>query len=101
MVLESRQAYRRQFYYNECLWDSRRGGVELSDDHFRERTAALKREMEIFAEYAKRFYSPEFDWTRLLVSVQASEAEIIVNIIPTEMGAYVITSGFQSDAFAI
>ncbi len=31
MVLESRQAYRRCFYDSECLWDSRRGGVELSE----------------------------------------------------------------------
>jgi hypothetical protein len=203
MVLESRQAYRRRFYHSECLWDSRRGVVELSEqekivgvspseigfavvttgshpnhrsryrvkasgeswliqevdtecghcrlfgsstecaecggtgwqrwkdqsmrqkqrdvpaarpnpneesersllrdpaierfmtDHFRERTAALKKEMEIFAEYAKRFYTPECDWARWVVSVQASEAERIVNIMPTEMGAYVITSGFS------
>jgi hypothetical protein len=203
MVLESRQAYRRRFYHSECLWDSRRGGVELSEedkivgvspseigfavittgshpnhrsrfrvkasgenwliqevdsecghcrlfgsssdcsecggtgwrswkeqlkrheqrdvssarhdpdkesegsllrdpaieqfmtDHFRERTAALKKEMEIFAEYAKRFYTPECNWTRWVVSVQASEAERIAHVMPTEMGAYVITSGFS------
>lgn len=63
-------------------------------DHFRERTSALKKEMEIFADYARRFYSPECDWTRWVASVQGSEAERIVNVVPTEEGAYVITNGF-------
>jgi len=203
MVSESRRAYRQRFYHSECGWDSRRGGVELSEDekivsvspsetgfavvttgshpnhrsryrvkasgeswliqevdaecghcrifgsstecaecggtgwrswkdrskvqeqravppartnpddesegnllrdpaierfmtdHFRERTAALKREMEIFADYAKHFYSPECDWTRWVVSVQASEAERIVNIVAVDAGVQVITRDFN------
>ncbi len=51
--------------------------------------------MEIFADYARGFYSPECDWTRWVVSVQASEAERIVNIAPGEKRANVITNGFS------
>lgn len=62
-------------------------------DHFRERTAVRKREFEIYAEYAKQFYSPECDWTRWVQSVQGSEAERILSVAPVDTGAHVITSG--------
>jgi hypothetical protein len=63
-------------------------------DHFRERTALLKKEVEIHADYAKRFYGPACDWTRWVGSVQASEAETIVRLIPADTGAQVITRNF-------
>ena len=63
-------------------------------DHFRERTATLQMEMKIHANYAKRFYSPEFDWSRFVVSVQGSEAERVVNVVLVKTGAQVITRDF-------
>jgi hypothetical protein len=67
------------------------------NDHFRERTEKLKKEMEIHADYAKRFYDPECDWARWAVSVQGSEAERIVNMVPVDTGARVITRHFVKD----
>jgi hypothetical protein len=64
--------------------------------HFRERTEALKKEMEIHAEYAKRFYAPECDWNRWVVSVQWSEAEKIMNIADAEGEVQVITDNVHS-----
>jgi hypothetical protein len=67
---------------------------QFMTDHFRERTALLKKEVAIYADYAKRFYSPECDWARWVVSVQGSEAEIVVNVVPFDAGAHVTTRGF-------
>jgi len=64
-------------------------------DHFRERTVARKKELEIQADYTKRFYSPESDWTRWGPSVQGSETESIVSVVPVNTGARVITSGLN------
>jgi hypothetical protein len=63
-------------------------------DHFRERTEKLKKETEIHADYAERFYAPECDWARWAVSVQRSEAERIVNMVPVDTGVHVITRDF-------
>lgn len=64
--------------------------------HFRERTATWKREGEIHAEYAKRFYSPEYDSKRLIPSDEWSKAETIEKILRIETGAHVITSGLHN-----
>jgi hypothetical protein len=61
-------------------------------DHFRARTTLQKKEVEIHGDYAKRFYSPEYDWTRREF-VQGREAERIVSVMPVSTGAHVITSG--------
>jgi len=65
-------------------------------DLFRERTEELKKEMEIHADYARRFYSPECDWARWLVSVPGSEVERIVNMEHVDTGARVITRDFNN-----
>jgi hypothetical protein len=62
--------------------------------HFLERTAVLKKEMEIQAEYANRFYGAEYDWTRTVVSLTGSESERIVNVVAFDIGAQVTTRGF-------
>ena len=64
-------------------------------NHFRERTAVLKKETEIYADYAKRFYGPECDWARFVVSVQGSEAERIVDVVLVDTDAQVITRDFN------
>jgi hypothetical protein len=204
MVLENRREYRLRYYHSECLWDSRRGGVEKSEaekivdvspsdigtdvistgstinrsryrltlsgeswlicavdmecghyrifgasydcprcggtgwlswkdqtellkrqeqhaarptrptpneesegslfrdsaieqfmtDHFRERTAVLRKEAEIHAEYVRHFYSQECDWTRWIASAEHSEIERILSIVPVDAGAHVTTNGF-------
>jgi hypothetical protein len=60
-------------------------------EHFRERTATLKREREIYGEFARRFFSSQCDWTRWVQSVEQSEAESIVNVASFDTGAYVVT----------
>jgi hypothetical protein len=67
---------------------------QFMNQHFRERTAALKKEFEIYAEFALRFCRPECGWTRWIVSVAGSEAERFVSIVPVEAGAQVTTRGF-------
>jgi hypothetical protein len=62
-------------------------------DLVRERTAAWNKEFEIHAEYVKRFFSEECDWTRWVPSFQKSEAERILNIDLIDTGARVITNG--------
>jgi hypothetical protein len=64
------------------------------NDHFRERTLAWKKEAEIYGDYVKRFYSPECDWTRFVVSAQSSEAEKIVSIVPVDSEAQLTTRVF-------
>jgi len=70
-------------------------------DHFRERTAVLKKEAKIHSEYANRFCSPEFDWTRKLVSVEGSESEKLVNLLSLDSGVQVITIGFGFNGHAL
>jgi hypothetical protein len=67
---------------------------QFMTDNFRERTAALKKEVEIHAEHCKRFYGTECDWSRWIPSVQKSEAERISNIELLDFEAHVITNGF-------
>jgi hypothetical protein len=62
-------------------------------NHFHERTSSRKRELEIYSPIASRFYGPECQWGRWVPSVKASEAEKVVNVLPVNMGAYVITRG--------
>jgi hypothetical protein len=69
--------------------------AQFMTDYFRERTLAWKKEVEIYGDYAKGFYSPECDWTRWVVSVQLSEAERILNIALVDTGAQVITRDFN------
>ena len=61
-------------------------------DHFRERTAIRKKEIEIYGDFAKRFFSPECDWERW--TVKGSEADTIVNVILVDAGAQVIPQCF-------
>jgi hypothetical protein len=63
-------------------------------DFFRERTESLKKEMEIEANYVKRFYGPECEWIRWVGSVKSSEAETIVKMAPADTEVLVMTSGF-------
>ena len=62
-------------------------------DYFRERTDSRKRELEIYAPLASRFYGPECEWTRWVPSVKASAAERVLNVLPANAGTYVITHG--------
>ncbi len=64
-------------------------------DHFRERTAAYGREKNIYGTFARRFYSPEFDWTRFLPSDQDSAIEEIVSVERLAEEVRVITRYFQ------
>jgi hypothetical protein len=68
---------------------------QFMTDHFRERTLSWKKEVEIYGDYVKCFYSPECDWTRWVVSVPRSEAERIVNVVLVDTGAQVITRDFD------
>jgi hypothetical protein len=69
---------------------------QFMNEHFRERTAVHGKESEIFAAFAKRFCSPEFDWTRWGPSAQRSEAEGILNITSSSAGVRVISKRCQS-----
>jgi hypothetical protein len=62
-------------------------------NHFRERTSSRKKELEIYTPLASRFYGPECQWNRWVPSAKASEGEKVVNVVPTNTGAYVITRG--------
>ena len=64
---------------------------QFMTEHFRERTTVVKKAVEIHAAYRKRFYSPDCDWDSNEGSVQSSEAERIVNIVPIETGVHVMT----------
>ncbi len=65
-------------------------------DYFRDRTLAWKKEAQTYGDYVKRFYSPECDWTRWVVSVQRSENEKILNIGRVDAGAQVVTRDITS-----
>ena len=67
---------------------------QFMTDHFRERTALRKKEVEIYAEYAKRFYSPECEWTRWVGPVEGSEVEKVVRVVPFDAETQVTTLGF-------
>jgi hypothetical protein len=70
-------------------------GVEqFMTDYFRDRTLVYKKEVEIYRDSVKRFYSPECDWTRWVVSSQQSEKERIQSIVLVDSGAHVIIGGF-------
>lgn len=66
-------------------------------DYFRDRTLAWKKEAQIYGDYVKRFYSPECDWSRWVVSGQRSETEGILNIVLVDAGAQVITRDFTRE----
>jgi hypothetical protein len=67
---------------------------QFMTDFFREHIAAAKREVEIHSAYWKRFYSPECEWDSRMEKVKWSEAERIINVMPIDTDAYVITDGF-------
>ncbi len=64
---------------------------QFMTEHFRERTTSVKKQVDIEIAFLGRFYSPECDWGRGEGSVQLSESERIVNIVPVETGAQVMT----------
>jgi hypothetical protein len=64
-------------------------------DHFRERTAAWKKALDIHADYQKRFYSPECDWHRWKWTALGGEAERILTAVPVDAGFQVSTDGFH------
>ena len=68
---------------------------QFMTDHFRERTAVLKKEVEIHAAYRKRFYSPECDWdAKELTGQWTGEAEKIMSVTQTGPEHHVITHGY-------
>jgi hypothetical protein len=64
-------------------------------DFFREHIIARKKEVEIHSAYRDRFYSPECDWDSNKLALGWCEAEKIVNMMPIDRGAHVITAGFS------
>jgi hypothetical protein len=70
---------------------------QFMTDYFRDRTLAWKKEAQIYGDYVKRFYSPECDWRRWVVSAQRSENEKILNIVLVPAGAQVITRDFTPE----
>jgi len=72
----------------------RDAGVErFMTEHFRERTISRGKELEIEADYVRRFYRPDFDGARWVPSQEASEAETLLGVEGADMGVRVITSG--------
>jgi len=63
--------------------------------HFRERTATWKKQHETHGEYARRYFSPEFDWTRFLPSFRASSSEKILNVSQVDSEVRVFTTGLN------
>ena len=62
-------------------------------DCFRERTVALKLRLGIHGIYWRRFYHSECLWDSRRGVVDLSEAEKIVEVLPTGIGFAVVTTG--------
>jgi hypothetical protein len=68
---------------------------QFMTNHFRERTAALKKEAEIHTAYRKRFYSAECDWDgEELTGHWTGEAEKIMSVTHVNPEVHVVTHGF-------
>jgi hypothetical protein len=67
--------------------------VNFMADHFRERTAVLEEEKEIFGNFARRYCSPECDWPSWIASSEGSKNEKIAGVALVDAGAQVITRG--------
>lgn len=65
-------------------------------DCFRERTEALKRELEIHREYRKRFYHDECIWDSRRDVVEDSEGGKVLEVSPSGIGYDVITTGSRT-----
>jgi hypothetical protein len=66
---------------------------QFMGDFFRERTEAVKKELEVHQVFQRRFYHDEFFWGNRGKSVGESEAEEIVDVAPSDIGADVISTG--------
>lgn len=58
-----------------------------------ERTAVCLRETEIYGDFARRFYCPEFDWTKHVASAGGGRQEKIIGVRVTDQETLVITKG--------
>lgn len=71
-----------------------RAAVEqFMGEYFRERTSALRRRLEVHHRFWQRFYDNQCQWDSRRGVVERSEAERIVSISPSPVGAWVVTSG--------
>jgi hypothetical protein len=73
--------------------DSKPAIEQFINKCFRERTANLKLRLEIHHAYWRRFYHSECDWDSRRGVIEASEAEKIVDISPSDIGFAVVTTG--------
>lgn len=64
-------------------------------DHFRARTASYQKQSDIFGTFARRFYNPDYDWTRLMPAVADSQKEEIASVERLAEEVRVITRNFQ------